>query len=84
MNKEAGASVVSAKAPSEVTDAEIWRLKESILLRCEGFPDHTYPGRDEDLLTVRAFRGTHGDPPPAGFPGFRRLWWRISRLRGEG
>ncbi len=53
------------------------RLRESIALRGEGFWRHTYPGREADLETMRAFHAAHG-VPPSGF--IRRLWWR---LRGE-
>jgi hypothetical protein len=53
------------------------RIEESIALRCEGFRDHTYPGRDEDLATIRAYIAQHG-LPPSGF--FARLLWR---LRGK-
>jgi hypothetical protein len=54
------------------------RLKESIWIRCTGLPQHDYPGRGEDLATIRNFHAAHG-VPPAGF--FRRLgWW----LRGGG
>jgi hypothetical protein len=50
------------------------RVTESIALRCEGFPSHTYPGRDQDLATMRAYHAEHGIPP-TGF--FARLWWRL-------
>ena len=50
------------------------RVRESIALRCEGFGGHTYPGRDEDLETIRAYHGAHGIPP-SGF--FARPWWRL-------
>ena len=50
------------------------RVTKSIELRCEGFPGHTYAGRDEDLATMRTFHGARGIPP-AGF--FARLLWRL-------
>jgi hypothetical protein len=50
------------------------RIRQSIELRCGGFPAHTYEGRDEDLATLRAFHAEHGIPP-SGF--FARLLWRL-------
>jgi hypothetical protein len=50
------------------------RVTKSIELRCEGFPGHTYPGRDEDLATIRAYIAQHS-LPPSGF--FARLLWRL-------
>jgi hypothetical protein len=55
------------------------RLKESIWLRCNGIPTHDYPGRKDDLATIRAYHSAHGIPP-AGF--FERLvWWLAKRWR---
>jgi hypothetical protein len=52
------------------------RLKESLWIRCNGLPQHDYPGRLEDLATVRAFHRHHGIPPSGRLR--RLLWW----LRG--
>ena len=64
-------------SPKEYDRAEA-RVEESITLRCQGFENHTYPGRDADLETIHAYIARHGIPP-SGF--LRRLWWR---LRGRG
>ena len=57
------------------------RIRESIALRCGGIPGHTYPRKDEDLETLRAFHSEHGYPP-AGAQG--RLWWWLSGAGGRG
>jgi hypothetical protein len=38
------------------------RIRESILLR-DVLPDHTYPGRDEDLQTIHRYHSRYGIPP---------------------
>jgi hypothetical protein len=50
------------------------RLKESILLR-DILPGHTYPRRDEDLATIKAYHGRYGVPELG-------LWARVKRLVG--
>ncbi len=50
------------------------RLRQSLALRVGGLPRHTYPGRDEDLETMRRYHAERG-VPPAGF--FARLLWRL-------
>ena len=55
------------------------RLKESLWLRCNGLPLHDYPGRQDDLRTIRAYHAAHGIPPQGSV---RRLWWWFTR--GEG
>ena len=52
------------------------RLRESIAMRGEGFWRHTYPDRDRDLETMRAFHSAYGIPP-SGF--IRRLMWSVKR-----
>jgi len=48
------------------------RLKRSIALRREGLP-HEYPGRDDDLSTMKAHHARLGEiPPESGLYG----WWR--------
>jgi len=48
------------------------RIRESIDLRGAGL-DHTYPGRDEDLETMRRHHELLGEiPPERGF----FAWWR--------
>lgn len=49
------------------------RLKESLWLRCNGLPMHDYPGRRDDLQTIRRFHAAYG-VPPSGFVR-RLLWW---------
>ena len=50
------------------------RLKRSIALRCEGLP-HEYPGRDDDLDTMRAHHSKLGEIPPE--KGFYAYWRRF-------
>ena len=53
------------------------RIKESILLR-DVLPGHTYPGREEDLRTIKEYHGRYGIPSVG-------LWARAKKLlRGEG
>jgi hypothetical protein len=48
------------------------RLKRSIALRREGLP-HEYPGRADDLQTLRAHHQRLGEiPPETGL----YAWWR--------
>ncbi len=48
------------------------RIRESVILRRAGL-DHTYPGRDEDLDTMRRHHERLGEiPPEYGF----FAWWR--------
>jgi len=48
------------------------RIKESIILRSAGL-DHEYPGRAEDLETMRRHHELLGEiPPERGF----FAWWR--------
>ena len=64
------------------------RLKESINLRRSGLPNHTYPGRDEDLQTMRSHHEAAGEIPPER--GLSAWWRRLVRavapsaLEGEG
>ena len=37
------------------------RIRESILLR-DVLPGHTYPGREEDLRTIKEYHGRYGIP----------------------
>ena len=50
------------------------RIPESILLR-DVLPDHTYPGRDEDLQTIHRYHSRFGIPPLG-------LWARAKKLLG--
>ena len=52
------------------------RIKESILLR-DVLPGHTYPGREEDLRTIKEYHGRYGIPSVG-------LWTRVRRLLGGG
>lgn len=52
------------------------RIRESILLK-DVLPNHTYPGRDEDLTTIRRYHGRYGIPELG-------LWARARRLLGGG
>ena len=53
------------------------RIRQSILLR-DALPDHTYPGRDEDLQTIHNYHSRYGIPELG-------LWARAKKLlRGEG
>ncbi len=54
------------------------RIRTSIELRCQGLDWHTYPGREDDLSTIKSFHNSYGIPP-AGV--LKRLVWR---LRGGG
>jgi hypothetical protein len=48
------------------------RIRESVTLRRAGL-DHTYPGREADLDTMRRHHEQLGEiPPQSGFYG----WWR--------
>jgi hypothetical protein len=54
------------------------RIRESVILRRAGL-DHTYPGRADDLETMRAHHEKLGEiPPERGF----YAWWR--RFFGRG
>ena len=50
------------------------RIRESILLRGV-LPDHTYPGRGEDLQTIHAYHSRYGIPTLG-------LWARAKKLLG--
>jgi hypothetical protein len=50
------------------------RIKESILLR-DILPGHRYPGREEDLQTIRRYHGLYGIPDIG-------LWARAKKLLG--
>jgi hypothetical protein len=56
------------------------RLKESLWLRCNGLPQHDYPGRQDDLQTIRAYHSAYGIPPEGSV---RRLLWRLTRKPRE-
>lgn len=62
--------------PKEYRQAEA-RLKESIKLRCDGLPGHSYPRREEDLETMRHHHAEHGIPEPS-------LWMRVWRYLTRG
>jgi hypothetical protein len=52
------------------------RIKESILLR-DILPGHRYPGREEDLRTIRNYHSKYGIPDIG-------LWARAKKLLGGG
>ena len=52
------------------------RVRESILLR-DVLPNHTYPRRDEDLATIKAYHDRYGVPDVG-------LWARARRLLKKG
>jgi hypothetical protein len=56
------------------------RLRQSIAMRGEGFWRHSYPGREADLETMRAYHEEHGTPP-SGF--IRHLMWSVKRGVGR-
>ncbi len=55
------------------------RIRESVILRRAGL-DHTYPGREEDLDTMRKHHEILGEIPPER--GFFKWWRRIVGGRG--
>jgi len=55
------------------------RIRESVILRRAGL-DHTYPGREEDLDTMRKHHEILGEIPPER--GFYAWWRRIVGGRG--
>ncbi len=57
------------------------RLKRSIALRCEGLP-HEYPGRGDDLDTLRRHHEKLGEIPPE--TGLYSWWRRFFGRRGRG
>ncbi len=57
------------------------RIRESVILRRAGL-DHTYPGREEDLDTMRKHHEILGEIPPER--GFYAWWRRIVGGRGRG
>lgn len=60
--------------PREYREAE-GRLKESIKLRRGGLSYHDYPGRDEDLRTMRRHHERMGEVPPER--GLAARWRRL-------
>lgn len=50
------------------------RLRESIKCRAGGIWNHTYPGREEDLKTLRLYHAEHGIPERGLLAGCRRIW----------
>ena len=52
------------------------RIRESILLR-DVLPNHTYPRREEDLRTIKAYHDRYGVPDIG-------LWARVKRLLEKG
>jgi hypothetical protein len=56
------------------------RIRESVILRRAGL-DHDYPGRDEDLDTMRRHHERLGEIPPEY--GFFAWWRRIVGGRGR-
>ncbi len=57
------------------------RIRESVILRRAGL-DHTYPGREADLDTMRKHHEILGEIPPER--GFFKWWRRIVGGRGRG
>jgi hypothetical protein len=57
------------------------RIRESVILRRAGL-DHTYPGRVEDLDTMRRHHERLGQIPPER--GFSAWWRRFVGGRGVG
>ncbi len=80
-NKEAAVEAGRRMRPTgqerEAYRAAEARIKESILLR-DILPSHTYPGRGEDLATIKEYHSRYGIPELG-------LWARAKKLlRGEG
>ncbi len=71
---EVGSDVRPTRAERRAYRAAENRLKESIAVRA-ALPDHTYPGRDEDLETIRNYHSKYGIPDIG-------LWARAKRLIG--
>jgi len=57
------------------------RLRRSIASRRAGLP-HEYPGRDDDLQTMRRHHEQLGEIPPE--TGFYAWWRRFFGRRGRG
>jgi hypothetical protein len=54
---------------------QTWDTEEAARLAREAYRyvGRTYPRRDEELETLRAFHGEHGIPPAGYFS--KLLWW---------